>query len=46
MIDKVLKSKNITKAIRQTVSNKGSWGVDKMPVAELKQYFDNHHKRM
>lgn len=46
MIDKVLKAKNITKAIRQTVSNKGSSGVDKMPVSELKEYFEKHRKEM
>ena len=46
MIDKVLQAKNITKSIRQTMSNKGSWGVDRMPVSELKQYFDNHRKEL
>lgn len=46
MIEKVLQAKNVTKAIRQTVSNKGSWGVDKMPVSELKQYFENHRKEL
>ncbi len=46
MIDKVLQAKNITKAIRQTVSNKGSWGVDKMPVSELTEYFENHRKEL
>lgn len=46
MIDKVLKGKNIAKAIRQTVSNKGSVGVDRMPVSKLKDYFENHRKNL
>jgi len=46
MIDKVLQAKNITKAIQQTVSNKGSAGVDKMSVSDLKDYFNNHRKRV
>jgi len=46
MIDSVLKGRNIKQAIRQTVSNKGSSGVDKMPVSELKSYFENHQERL
>lgn len=46
MIDKVLQAKNITKSIRQTVSNKGSSGVDKMPVSELKEYVESHRKKL
>jgi RNA-directed DNA polymerase len=46
MIEKVLQAKNITKAIHQTVSNKGSGGVDKMPVTELKAYFTHHRERV
>ena len=46
MIEKVLKGRNIKEAIRQTVANKGSAGVDKMPVSALKDYFDNHQSRL
>ena len=46
MIEKVLKGRNIRQAIRQTVANKGSAGVDKMPVSALKDYFDNHQSRL
>jgi RNA-directed DNA polymerase len=38
MIEKVLNAKNILKAIRQTVANDGSAGIDKMPVSQLKEY--------
>ena len=46
MIEKVLKGKNIRKAIRQTVSNKGAAGVDKMPVSKLNEYFENHQNKL
>jgi RNA-directed DNA polymerase len=42
MIEQVLKGKNIQKAIKQTVSNKGTCGVDAMPVDELKEYIQTH----
>ena len=42
MIEKVLNGKNIQKALRQTVSNKGSAGVDSMTVFELKEYLQTH----
>jgi len=42
MIEHVLKWKNVTKAIRQTVSNKGTSGVDKMPISQLRQYIQTH----
>lgn len=46
MIEKVLKGKNIRQDIRQTVSNKGSAGVDKMPVSKLNEYFETHQKNL
>jgi RNA-directed DNA polymerase len=46
MIEKVLKGKNIKQAIRQTTSNKGAFGVDKMPVSKLKEYFENHQDKL
>ena len=46
MIDKVLKGRNIKQAIRQTVANKGAAGVDKMPVSELKDYFQKEQARL
>lgn len=45
MIEKVLQGKNLYKALRQVVSNKGASGVDKMEVRELKNYlFTNQTK--
>ena len=46
MIEKVLKGRNIKQAVRQTVSNKGASGVDKMPVNELVSYFDTHQDQL
>ncbi|WP_373395811.1 hypothetical protein V8V91_14685 [Algoriphagus halophilus] len=40
MIEKVLQSKNLYKAYRQVVGNKGSSGVDGMQVTELKSFID------
>ncbi|WP_373396853.1 hypothetical protein V8V91_19440 [Algoriphagus halophilus] len=42
MIAKVLQSKNLYKAYRQVVGNKGSSGVDGMQVIELKSFIDKH----
>ena len=42
MIEKVVNNKNVLKAIRQTVSNKGASGVDGMSVSELKDYYAKH----
>lgn len=46
MREKVLQAKNISRAIRQTVNNKGSSGVDGMPVSELKSYFEKHRREL
>ncbi len=46
MIEKVLKGSNIKQAIRQTQANKGSAGVDKMPVSELTSYFEHHQESL
>ena len=46
MIEKVLKGRNVKQAIRQTVSNKGAPGVDKMPVCELEGYFEDHQDQL
>ena len=46
MIDNVLKWKNIDRAIRQTMGNKGAAGVDKMPVSELKDYVQTHKDKL
>ena len=46
MIEKVLKGRNVKQAIRQTVSNKGASGVDKMPVGELEVYFEDHRDQL
>ena len=42
MIAKVLRPKNLYKAYRKVVSNKGSAGVDKMGVEKLREYIDEH----
>ena len=46
MIEKVLKRSNIKQAIRQTQANKGSAGVDRMPVSELTEYFEHHQESL
>jgi RNA-directed DNA polymerase len=42
MIEKVLRPKNLTKAYHQVVRNKGTSGVDRMKVAQLKSYIDEN----
>jgi len=39
MIQQVLRSRNLTRAITQVVGNGGAAGVDKMPVTELRAHF-------
>lgn len=46
MIEKILQGRNIRQAIRQTVANKGSAGMDNMPVSALQNYFDTHQNRL
>lgn len=46
MIEKVLKRKNLYKAYRQVVRNKGSAGVDGMPVAELLSYLESNRDKV
>lgn len=46
MIEKVLNRKNLYKAYRQVVRNKGSAGVDGMPVHELLSYLENNRDRI
>lgn len=43
-IDKVLSARNLTEACKEVVKNKGSWGVDKMSVKELKTYLDKNRE--
>ena len=42
MIEKVLKRKNLYRAYRKVVRNKGSAGVDGMKVTELFSYLENN----
>lgn len=42
MIAKILHPKNLYKACKRVVSNRGSSGVDNMKVAELKEYLSTH----
>ncbi len=42
MIEEILSKANLTKAYKQVVKNKGSAGVDKMKVTDLKLYLQKH----
>ena len=46
MIEEVLKRKNLYKAYRKVVSNKGSAGVDGMSVNELNSYIEENRERI
>ncbi|WP_232835115.1 hypothetical protein [Pleomorphovibrio marinus] len=46
MIEKVLNRKNLYKAYRQVVRNKGSAGVDGMKVTELFSYLESNRDRI
>ena len=46
MIEKVLNRKNLYKAYRKVVRNKGSAGVDGMEVTELYSYLENNRDRI
>jgi group II intron reverse transcriptase/maturase len=46
MIEQVLNRRNVMRAYRQVVSNKGSAGVDGMPVKELYKYLTNNRERI
>ena len=45
-IDKVLSARNLTEACKEVTQNKGSWGVDKMSVKELKPYLDKNREEL
>jgi RNA-directed DNA polymerase len=44
MIEQVLNRRNVMRAYRQVVSNKGSAGVDGMPLRELYKYLTNNRE--
>jgi group II intron reverse transcriptase/maturase len=46
LIAKILKGKNLYKAYRRVVSNKGSCGVDGMPVDYLQEYLSTHQRNL
>ena len=46
MIEKVLQPKNLYRAYRKVVSNKGSAGVDGMSVYELTSYKDENRVKL
>ena len=46
MIEEVLNRRNVTRAYRQILSNKGSAGVDGMPVEKLYEYLTNNRGRI
>jgi group II intron reverse transcriptase/maturase len=46
MMEKILEAGNLTKACREVVKNKGTGGVDKMPVKKLKAYLDANREKL
>ena len=46
MIEKVLQSKNLTKACRKVISNKGSAGIDGMKTGDLKSFVDDNRSEI
>ena len=46
MIEKILQPKNLYRAYRQVVSNKGSAGVDGMSVRKLESYKDENREKL
>jgi RNA-directed DNA polymerase len=44
LIAKILQGKNLYKAYRRVVGNKGSCGVDRMEVTELQEYLSIHQR--
>jgi len=46
MIEQVLNRRNVMLALRQVVSNKGSAGIDKMPVKGLYAYLSENRERI
>ena len=42
MIEKILQARNLTKACRKVISNKGSGGIDFMDTGELKSFVDEN----
>ena len=44
LIAKILQGKNLHKAYRRVVANKGSCGVDGMPVEYLQEYLSTHQR--
>ena len=46
LIAKILQGKNLYKAYRRVVSNKGSCGVDGMPVEDLQEYLSTHQRNL
>lgn len=46
MIEQVLNRRNVMRAYRQVVTNKGSAGVDGMPVRELYEYLTKNRERI
>jgi RNA-directed DNA polymerase len=45
-IEKVLSARNLTEACKEVVKNKGSWGVDKMGVEQLKPYLNKNREEL
>lgn len=46
MIEKVLRARNLTKACKQVMGNKGSAGIDGMKAGELKSFIDGNRSKI
>lgn len=46
LMDAVVERENMIEALRRVERNKGSAGIDKMPVSELRPYLDGHWSRI
>jgi len=46
MIEQVLNRRNVMRAYRQVMSNKGSAGVDGMPIKELYKFLSENRERV
>ena len=46
MLEEILDYRNITKALKQVISNKGAGGVDGMQTAELREWLEANWRKL
>lgn len=46
LIESIVSNRNLTEASREVVRNKGSWGIDRMKVEELKPFLDQNREAL